>query len=103
MRVPSFSITPALVDRLRGLPEAKDHTMLFMEGADEPADLLPHDARKRHFLGRDDGHRKAARTQRRRHLQPDKARAHDDGMPGGLCPFDDGAAVAKGAQIEHMR
>ena len=81
----------------------KDDAVLFVNAANDAADLRSHDARERLGLRRDDVHVELAGAERRGDFQADEARADDDHGCGGRGPRDDRPAVAEAAEVVHLR
>ena len=77
--------------------------MLFVQGADEVAELRAEDALHRPLLGRDYVHLEAAGTQRGGHFQADEAGAQHDGAARRARASDHGAAVTQRAQRVNVR
>ena len=77
--------------------------MLLVQRADEIAHLRPQDALHRPFVQRHCVDLDLAGAQRRRDLEPDKARSQHDCPARLLALLDDGSAVGQRAQCVNMR
>src|SRR5687768_5390340 len=81
----------------------KRHAVLFMEFADEIADIGSEDLRHRACLSADDRHFDIPRSKGCRHLEPDEARADHYGPPRRQSLADKSAAVGESAQVMDVR
>ena len=81
----------------------KDDAVLFMQGADEVAHLRSQHALHRPLLEADDVDLDISGAQRRRGLQPDKARADHDRAARAVGQGNDRAGIGQRAQHVNMR
>ena len=81
----------------------KHDAVLLVQRADEIAELRPEHALQRPRFRRHDMHFELAGAQRRRHFEPDEARADHDHALRAFGVGDDGAAVGERAQRMNMR
>ena len=102
-RAAAFQHRAFAVDRGDGVAEMKDDAMLLMQGADEVAHLRPQHALHRPLLQADDVDLDISGAQRRRGLEPDKARADHDRAPRAIGQGNDGAGIGQRAQHVNMR
>ena len=101
-RAAAFERGALAVDRRCGVLEMKNHAVLFMQPADEIAELRPEDALHRPGFRSHDMNLDVARAQRRRDLKPDEARTDNKRATRALRVVDDGAAVRERTQRVHM-
>jgi hypothetical protein len=91
------------VDPDHGIAEMEDDAVLFVQRAHEIAHLRAEHALHRPLLGCDDMDLKFARTQRRRGLKPDKARADHNCAARACHRVNDRPAIAERTQRTDMR
>ena len=88
-----------------GLAKMEHDAVLLVQRLDEFAEIAPHDALQRRRLGGDDVDRaiRVASAERRGHLETDEAGAEHDDLLCSAGGRDQSAAVAKRAEVVHVR
>ena len=102
-RAAAFELHLFAVDGGRHVLEVENHAVLLMQRADEIAHLRAENPLHGPFVRRHHMDVESASAERRRDLEPNEARTHDDRRSRRLGIVDDRFAVGERAQRVHMR